>query len=183
MLPATNGQNIYVPVVDECRALNISNCGPRRGIFPFHNSASLGFQSNYSSTWKTIGLYELDQNTFLGFSGTGLFGYDTISLPETRLQSNNQVVTAYANPEFWVGQIGLSTRMMNFRPSEQPESFLTSLKAEKAIPSLSFGYTAGAYYSKLIKCLYNTTGLLNIVRDIKNSGKSSLRWLRQFSHK
>ncbi|KAF1976707.1 acid protease [Bimuria novae-zelandiae CBS 107.79] len=150
VLPATNVANTWVPIADDCKALNISDCGSKRGVYPFNNTISPGFQSNFSSTWENIGLFELGQNAFLGFSGNGAFGYDTVGLvrgdASQTVQIDHQPVTAYASPDFWLGEIGLGNRGMNLGQHDHPASFLTNLKEAGGIPSRSFGYTAGAPY-------------------------------------
>ncbi|ORY18322.1 aspartic peptidase domain-containing protein [Clohesyomyces aquaticus] len=151
VLPATNGQNIWVPIADDCEHLNTTDCGTSRGVPSFQNLRSPGFQSNLSSTWETIGLYEPGQDRNLGFTGNWLSGFDSVAFTSQMNKSlvsiDKQPVTAYATPNFWLGQIGLSIRRMNFREDEHPNSFLTSLKDAGVIPSLSFGYTAGAPYT------------------------------------
>lgn len=154
MLPATNAPNIWVPIADDCKALNVSDCGTRRGVRPFNNAISPGFQVNSSSSWDNIGTFELGQNDFLGFTGNGGFGYDTVGLirgdSSETITNNDTAVTAYASPEFWLGEIGLSNRPMDLGQDDKPSSFLSNLKKAGNIPSLSFGYTAGAPYRKYL---------------------------------
>jgi hypothetical protein len=152
VLPNTNGQNTWVPIADDCLALNITNCGQLRGVLPFNNANSPGFQNNLSDTWELIGLFQNGQNKQLGFTGNGLSGYDTVGFITDNVTAvteiEHQAVTAFASSNIWLGQIGLSRRGMNFRQDERPESFLTNLRNLGMIPSLSFGYTAGASYRK-----------------------------------
>ncbi|KAJ4293478.1 hypothetical protein N0V90_008761 [Kalmusia sp. IMI 367209] len=153
VLPATNVANTWVPIADDCKALNVTDCGSKRGVYPFNNTISPGFQQNLSSTWENIGRYKLGQNSFLGFTGNGNFGYDTVALirgdASKNIQVNHHPVTAYATPEFWLGEIGLGNREMDFGQGVLPSSFLTDLKDAKSIPSLSYGYTAGVPYRSL----------------------------------
>ena len=153
VLPATNAPNIWVPIADDCLALNSTDCGTQRGVRPFNNAVSPGFQVNSSSSWKNIGTFELGQNDFLGFSGNGAFGYDTISLirgdASETITNNDTAVTAYATPQLWLGEIGLSNRPMDLGKDDKPASFLSNLKKAGNIPSLSYGYTAGAPYRRL----------------------------------
>lgn len=150
VLPATNIPNIWVPIADDCRALNLTDCGSKRGVSPFNNADSPGFQNNLSSTWDSIGTFKLGQDAFLGYTGNGAFGYDTVSLirgdASQTVTNNDTAVTAYASPNFWLGQLGLGNRAMNLGPDDQPSSFLTNLKKNGTIPSLSYAYTAGAPY-------------------------------------
>lgn len=96
-------------------------------------------------------MYELSQDKFLGYSGNGFSGYDTVGLMSNNvswaIQIKQQAVTAYASPSFWIGQIGLAKKGINFGREKWYDGFLTSLKSENIIPSLSFGFTAGASYS------------------------------------
>ena len=61
--------------------------------------------------------------------------------------THNQHQTAFTSKDFFFGQLGLGPKPTNFSDFTNPEeSFLRSLKSNKSIPSLSFGYTAGAPY-------------------------------------
>jgi hypothetical protein len=87
-----------------------------------------------------------------GVTGNGKLGYDTAGLG-TGASTNNvelkkHAVSGYAAPNPWVGQLGLSQFSMNASSTETPHSFLSRLKEEGRIPSLSFGYQAGAYHRK-----------------------------------
>ena len=152
VLPATNSPYVYIPVADDCQRINHTDCGKSRGVSNFGNRASPGFQSNASSTWELIGLYEVDVDRDLGYAGNGISGYETIGLGSNSTSDavflGKQVVTAYASPDRWVGQLGLGTRELTFRQNERPNSTLSSLKVDGIIPSLSFGYTAGASYRR-----------------------------------
>ena len=109
---------------------------------------------NSSSSWDDIGTFELGQNDFLGFTGNGGFGDDTVGLirgdSSETITNNDTAVTAYASPEFWLGEIGLSNRPMDLGQDDKPASFLSNLKKAGNIPSLSFGYTAGAPYREYL---------------------------------
>ena len=152
VLPATNVANTWIPIADDCLALNLTDCGSKRGVHPFNSTLSPGFQSNFSSTWEKIGTYELGQNDFLGLDGNGIFGNDTVAFTRggdgQKIQIDHQVVTAYASPDIWLGEIGLGNRAIDLGQNAQSASFLTNLKGNKSIPSLSYGYTAGAPYRK-----------------------------------
>lgn len=65
----------------------------------------------------------------------------------------NQTIGAVVNPRLWIGRLGMDDKPSNFSDFDNPQrSLITALKEEGLIPSLSYGYTAGAYYSEL-KCL------------------------------
>jgi hypothetical protein len=87
----------------------------------------------------------------LNYTGNGDFGHDTVSLGYNggggpTLQ--DQVVAGIATPDFWLGSIGLDPEPSNFSTMNDPQpSYLAALRNQSLIPSLSWGYTAGAYYS------------------------------------
>lgn len=62
---------------------------------------------------------------------------------------SSQVIGAVVNARLWVGQLGIDVKPSNFSGFEDPQrSLIQTLKDESYIPSLSYGYTAGAYYSE-----------------------------------
>jgi hypothetical protein len=85
-----------------------------------------------------------------GLTGNGKLGYDTAGLGTgasvNNIELKKHAVSAYAAPNPWIGQLGLSQFPMNVSDTETPHSFLSRLKEEGHIPSLSFGYQAGALY-------------------------------------
>ena len=92
----------------------------------------------------------------MGYSGNainGSYGYDTIGLlgkaGANNISVNHQVIAGLITEAFYVGSLGLSNQAINFGDSgDSSPSLLTSLKNENLIPSISYGYTAGASYSK-----------------------------------
>lgn len=77
----------------------------------------------------------------------GEYGFDTIALednPSTPALPH-QVVAGIATSECWLGSFGLGPKPANF--SAAMPSFMANLASQKLIPSLSFGYTAGAKYN------------------------------------
>lgn len=88
----------------------------------------------------------------LGYGGNGLFGLDKVGLQISNsggVELEGQVVAGIAESDFWLGNFGLGPKPVNFSGLEYPvASYLQSLKDNGKIPSLSWGYTAGASYSK-----------------------------------
>ena len=117
---------------------------------PFNQANSSGFQTNESSTWDLIGPYELDAVELeLGYTGNGLYGFDTVVLENSSSTVNQtkQVVASVPDLDFWLGVVGLGPKSINFTTFNQPlSSYLSDLVANDTIPSLSWGYTAGAHY-------------------------------------
>ncbi|CAN9136242.1 unnamed protein product [Alternaria alternata] len=97
-----------------------------------------------STTWNAIGLYELGLGTKYGIIGSGLHGFDSVGVDNFTMEK--LAVTAYASPGFWIGQIGLSPLPLNFSETISSPSLISALKDEGRIPSLAYGYQAGAPY-------------------------------------
>lgn len=150
VLPNFKGQTLYVPIEDDCERMNITDCGGRRGIEIFQSRPSPGFQKNKSETWEELGTYRIGISTQLGLTGNALYGYDSMSPASGGSKETpkleRQAVAAFASFDFWLGVLGLSMFPMNMSETEQPRSFLSALKEDDIIPSLSFGYQAGAPY-------------------------------------
>ncbi|KAH7076823.1 aspartic peptidase domain-containing protein [Paraphoma chrysanthemicola] len=152
VLPSFNGQTVYLPIDQDCapERMNVTDCGGQRGVEIFQSKPSPGFQKNASSSWKEIGIYKMGLGANLGLSGNAYFGYDNFGLGSNQDKNETKVdqlaVAAYATPGFWVGQLGLSMHPIIVGETERPHSFLARLKEEGRIPSLSFGFQAGAPY-------------------------------------
>jgi hypothetical protein len=91
----------------------------------------------------------------LGLGGNAYFGYDNFGMGSSQDHNETKVeqlaVAAYGTPDFWVGQLGLSMFPIIVGETERPHSLLARLKEEGKVPSLSFGYQAGAPYRKPYK--------------------------------
>ena len=110
------------------------------------------FNLSQSSTWNYVGLYQFGIEGNLGYSGNAYFGYDTVILGQNGPNLTNTTVGAFATSEFWLGNLGLNPKSTNWTDYNDPvPSYMTSLRQQKLIPSISFGYTAGAVYR-----MYNT---------------------------
>ena len=119
----------------------------------FNGTQSLGFQSNASSTYQamTPSSWDLIMEQGLGIDGQGDYGFDTVRIGTgsgganvSEPQLTHQVIAGFAIPDFWLGFFPLSEKASNFTSSYP--SYLSTLAAQSQIPSLSFGYTAGAQY-------------------------------------
>lgn len=114
---------------------------------------------NTSSTWSPNGLWQLQNERNLGIFANGLFGNDTIGLG---IQGSggptlqNQILATIGTEHFYLGMFAVNPKRTNYTGvTEQGQaSYMTSLKEQNLIPSVSFGYTAGAPY-RLKKVLGN----------------------------
>ena len=119
------------------------------------------FNASLSSTWSSFGNYALGLEANLGYTASASYGLDTVALGVSNdsggpsLQS--QVVASLDANLFYTGLFGLGTQPTNFTASQDSQnltdtiphpSFLTTLKNQSLIPSLSWAYTAGAAYSE-----------------------------------
>lgn len=118
-------------------------------------SRGLNYNSSRSTTWlsNTInsgGEFALELESSLGLAGNGYYGSDTImlGLPGSGSPSlSSQVLATITTHDFWLGLFGLNPAPTNFSGKTEPvPSYMSNLKSQGHIPSLSYGYTAGAYY-------------------------------------
>ena len=112
------------------------------------------FNINASTSWQDKGIYELGNEINLPDYITGYdnghYGIDSLGLGLPGgggVALDNQVVAALATKDFYLGYLGVTSRPTNFSTFDNPHtSFLSSLKQQNKIPSLTFGYSAGNQY-------------------------------------
>ena len=140
---STSSQQTWVVAPRGCEGLNLSNCDNNRGDI---------FYSNESSTWESIGRYYLGLEENLDYSGDADYGYDVVALMgvgEGGPTLKNTTVGTFGAEDFWFGHFGVDPKPTNFSSFNEPSpSYMTILSDQKLIPSISFGYTAGAQYRK-----------------------------------
>ncbi|KAL5387148.1 hypothetical protein DPSP01_003759 [Paraphaeosphaeria sporulosa] len=152
VLPASRHGETIIPIAEGCLKMRNapSNCGKLRGAYAFQGKDSNGFIVNETKSWQEIGLYEMGIRPEIGFDANALYGLDTVGLQVANSGGptlKNMVVAGVAEPTVFVGQFGLSPKPSNFSELDSPQpSFMQKLRDEKQIPSVSYGYTAGAYY-------------------------------------
>ena len=152
LLPSTTGNAIWPVMPEGCPPTSSSDCASSRGGI---------FNPANSSSWSSLGIFSLGltNEKFLGYKANGSFGYDDLHLgPPTEVSSTttndvspvlrHQLVQGFINKDFPLGSIGLSANSMNVGSfTNTTASFLAALKEQASIPSLSWGYTAGASYT------------------------------------
>ena len=113
------------------------------------NSRGLTFNPNTSSSWSQHGSYKLSTEQNLNLSAEATFGNDTLGLG---IQGSggpvlqNQVIGGFTDQGFYLGYFGVNSIPINFTAQESQPSYISSLKNQNLIPSVSFGYTAGNQY-------------------------------------
>lgn len=114
------------------------------------NSRGWIFDANSSSTFDRVGIYDLWIEKNLGYTGNAVYGYDTVGLGgqgEGGPTLLNTTVGTFAVESFYLGVFGVNPKPTNFTDfSTQSPSYMSLLKEENYIPSVSFGHTAGASY-------------------------------------
>jgi hypothetical protein len=152
--PSTTSSETWLVIEQGCEGSlsSLPTCGQLRGVDDYNGQSSRGFQYNGSSSWNLIGIYTLaaEQNLF-GSEDSGLYGLDTITLEATNGTTTSvtgQTVAGISTADYWLGSLGLGTSTANFTTQDNNiPSLLDSLKQKGIIPSLSFGYAAGAAYT------------------------------------
>ena len=143
VLPSTSGSSLWVVLIQGCIESDPSNCHTLRGDT---------FNINASSTWQDEGLFHLPllSEQYLGYSGNADYGFDNVTLdwPGSGGPTlEHQVLTGIATKDFYIGSLGMTSRPVNISNFTDPfPSMLGTLRNNNQIPSLSFGYTAGAFY-------------------------------------
>ncbi|KAI9881481.1 MAG: hypothetical protein M1830_000044 [Pleopsidium flavum] len=139
---STAGQETWVVIARGC-AYGSSTCADARGGL---------FSPNTSSTWQYTGQYTLYIEDNLDLGGGGVFGNDTVGLGGQGSEAStldHQIVGGIVTENFYLGMFGVNPKSTNFTNlTEGQPSYLSSLYTQGKIPSLSFGYTAGAQYRK-----------------------------------
>ncbi|KAF1354757.1 aspartic peptidase domain-containing protein [Delphinella strobiligena] len=142
VFPSWMSYQTWVIATQGCESSSdVSACASARGGL---------FNYSQSSTFGEIGIYStwIEQN--LGYIGNAEYGWDVVSLGglgDGGPTLKNTTVGAVAVDAFYLGVFGLNPKPTNWTSFEDSSpSYMTQLKDQKLIPSVSFGYTAGAPY-------------------------------------
>jgi hypothetical protein len=110
-----------------------------------------------------MGIYGVEMESRLGYAVNGSYGRDTVGLMVQNSggpSMTDQVVGSIAKSVFYVGLFGLDPRPLNFSDFDYPQrSYISTLKDEEIISSISYGYTAGSYYSQSVSGMPDSTSL------------------------
>ncbi|KAI9723765.1 MAG: hypothetical protein M1812_001065 [Candelaria pacifica] len=145
LLPSTASWQTWVVLPQGCpRSYPVSNCNSSRGGI---------FDNNSSATWVNKGIYKLilesvEFNPSLNTSA--VFGFDTLGVGALSTKGpsvDHQLFGAFATDLYYLGIFGLNPKPTNYSGFDNPiPSFITGLKDNGSLSSVSFGYTAGASY-------------------------------------
>lgn len=162
-LPATIGQEIWLPSTLGCDGIlkDFDDCGDLRGANAFQGKPSRGFDYTASKSFEVAGngIFQLSTESYLYGTGNDMnayYGYDNVSIAALQgyesAALDSQTIAAFPSGNFWLGNVGLGTQPSTFTSGgEGHPSILSSLSSSNFTTSLSYGYTAGQAYGRLIK--------------------------------
>ncbi|KAF2733622.1 acid protease [Polyplosphaeria fusca] len=146
VLPSTASTSTWVVFGEGCPDDAPSDCPDSRGKI---------FNPNNSLTWVPNSIFELGvEENLITWPVNGAFGFDSLTLgwqgsgiPAVE----HTVIAGIGDTAFsWLGALGLNPRPTNFSGGSfinNPQtSFLSALRHQNSIPSVSWSYTAGAPY-------------------------------------
>ncbi|GAB7358837.1 hypothetical protein MBLNU230_g4060t1 [Neophaeotheca triangularis] len=136
------GYQTWVIIPEGCQAAaDYDDCKDERGWI---------FNETESSTWDERGTFALGIEQNLGLDSNARFGFDDVGLGgagEGGPKLENTTIGGVATDKYWLGLFGLHPKPTNFTDfNEGVPSYMTLLKEQGVIPSMSFGFTAGAHY-------------------------------------
>ncbi|KAF2754504.1 acid protease [Pseudovirgaria hyperparasitica] len=144
VLLSTNRHEFSVPYKNGCpESFDLTNCGYQRGVYT-ENADQNGFDPNSSTSWQDVGTYQSLQRQG-PYSVKAEYGLDTVAIGNTSINGQTQLVSTYSDSNLWLGVLGLDPRPLALGGSDRVAP-LQAWKDAGKIPSLSYGYTAGAYY-------------------------------------
>ena len=108
------------------------------------------FNYSQSSTWKSEGYYDLGLDTQLNFTGYGYYGFDDLTFGTTGVTLPNAIIAQINTTEYWNGFFGLGIVPGSFSSFTATSPISGLVEKVGAIPSHSYGFTAGASYRKLL---------------------------------
>ncbi|OAF98839.1 acid protease [Paraphaeosphaeria sporulosa] len=137
-----------------------TDCAENRGIGTVNGNQTNGLDTDDTTTWKTRGTYDLDLpywwqgNNTAGAGPAGYYGLDYVGIGPASSKSYKapqMYVAATTSKDFYIGQFGLGPGASNLGggTGTPVDSIITFLKQHRIIPSVSYGYTAGAKYSNV----------------------------------
>lgn len=154
---STNGYTTWTIGTKGCSTLSLNDCEESRGEY---------FLTNQSLTWTPNSIFQLglQHEMDLGWytNDEANYGFDTVTLgwQGSGLPTvQHSTIANMASLISWLGVFGINPMPANFSTYTDPQpSFMTQLKKNDTIPSLSWGYTAGNQY-RMLSLLPNPASL------------------------
>ena len=110
------------------------------------------FTPSKSNSWQSLNVWQLGL-AYLGYGGNGDYAREKVSgqnpLRGNSFDMHDVAVAAINMTDYYQGLFGLGIAKGSFG-DDAIDTPLTraGISAERSIPSVSYGYTAGAHYSK-----------------------------------
>lgn len=142
LLPSTSSPQTLVIVPEGCPSGFLPDCFNSRGGW---------FNRTRSTSWEEEGkFFLLQEQNLLSGNNSAVFGFDGVGFNQQGQGGptlDHQPLGGSAGSDFFLGMFGLNPRASNYTDYNNPiPSVMTNLRTNGSIPSLSFGYTAGARY-------------------------------------
>lgn len=157
-------------------------CSPSDGVSNCTDARGGAFDNTKSKSWSNKNNYTLNAESNLGMtenSDFGLYGFDTIAVGQPghgNVSLDQQPIAGLATKDFLLGNLGLANRPLIFDDQTKVNGLMSNLKSRNLIPSLSYGFTAGASYREYVR----PSQLLSLLIQIrKNQRKPHSRGLRR----
>lgn len=148
LLASTEIPETWVIIPQGCppNALNCSDA--RGGIFDSDGSRTWSYKTGIYNT----SIFQITTEINLQLNNAAVYGFDTVQIGSPGIDNatvDHQVVAGIVTQDFYLGSLGLHNRQILFNGDQQGlPSFISLLSSSKQIPSLSYGFTAGASYRK-----------------------------------
>ena len=122
---------------------------------PAHRTVGGGLSSPKSTTWQGTIWYEKGQDQNFGKSMAKFeiddYGSDPTRIGLAGINVDSRTIATVRKGDLNLGLWGINHRSSHLSPPRNGQvSFLESLKASGCIPSLSYAYSAGAWYRKAL---------------------------------
>lgn len=106
------------------------------------------YNANESTTWVANSIFSNGVDPNLGFDDDQMYGFDNVAIGfNNDITIQHQTLALNADPHYWLGGFPLNPRPFNFTTANNPQnSTFQQLRENNRIPSVSYGYAAGAYY-------------------------------------
>ncbi|KAF2002046.1 acid protease [Amniculicola lignicola CBS 123094] len=144
VFPDTFGYDSAIPSAKGCKPDDPKDCIKWRG------ADDQGFKSEDSKSWDEIGEYVTSFVDELEGPSYAIYGLDTITIPIEgggTHKLEKQAIAMIEEKKPFIGSLGLAPVTSEYlNNTKSGPSVMEALRDQKLLPSVSYGYTAGAYY-------------------------------------
>lgn len=104
------------------------------------------YDSSKSSSWESLGFFDLGVNKELGNKAYADYGLDSITFGSSKITLPSTIVGTVNATSEWIGSFGLGTTQGNFAAKSPLSAISALVEKQGVIESHSYGFTAGAKY-------------------------------------